>query len=784
MAEPFIMRVFGILLILLLLPFIAFPEENREGSGKTEGIRQIDSLLELARSCRDSNLVLALQAAGEAGEIASQVKDIQCQVRALTLLSSLYLAKKEYLKSVDYLFKIVDIYETAHDVNNLIMAYTKISQFFLGIKDDELAKKYVEIASGLAPRTSDTRIHGQIFLTFAQYYLFLKNDSLAVRSLYLALCSVEKAKDTLTVGVAYKYLGDAFVHAKRYSDGVYAYRMAVNIYSQLNNYSELAIIYTRIAHIYQEIEDNSKNLAYNLKALRLREKTGQLSLVASSFQNVGEAYWLLGRKDSANYYLMKSLKLAKQLNNSYFLEAIYFQLSIFANAEKRYKDALGYYQSCMENRIKLNQQQSKSDIILLEANRSIRASEAQNDLMRQENLYQELQFNKRRIQTFFIELVFILLLLLLLFFDTLVRSNRRRKNELKGLNDRLKQEIFERIEAEGRLNRSEELHRFLAENTVDVISLLDAGMHRVYISPSCEKFYGYTQQEILAMDSPLDLLNPTYRVAVNQRLLEMYRTKKPTRYIYKARRKDGVDFWAEANINPILDEDTNEVRDLITVVRDISERMKHEEELAENARQKEYLLREIHNRVKNNFTILTSLMNMQRDQTADTELNRSITDLQLRVRTMSLVHEQLYKNQEISSIPFDNYLQHLALIISSSFDNERITVETDIRPCQIAIEMALPMGLIINELITNVYKYAFPCNNSGILSIKLLPEEEGKYSVTIRDNGIGLPEDFAKRTTQSMGTQIVQILIQQVEAQLDITNEGGACFRILFSPNQ
>jgi len=226
------------------------------------------------------------------------------------------------------------------------------------------------------------------------------------------------------------------------------------------------------------------------------------------------------------------------------------------------------------------------------------------------------------------------------------------------------------------------------------------------------------------------------------------------------------------------------VKDLITVVRDISERKHHEEEIAENARQKEFLLREIHNRVKNNFSILTSLMDMHRVHAGDSDLNYALSDLQLRVRTMSLVHEQLYQTQEISTIPFDNYLQNLTAIISNSFNNNRITLLTDIRPCQLPIEMALPMGLIINELITNVYKYAFPGDCTGNLWVSLLPEDREKYCICIRDNGIGLPGDFTVRTTHSTGTQIVRILIQQIEATLEIASNGGACFRILFSPGQ
>jgi two-component sensor histidine kinase len=286
------------------------------------------------------------------------------------------------------------------------------------------------------------------------------------------------------------------------------------------------------------------------------------------------------------------------------------------------------------------------------------------------------------------------------------------------------------------------------------------------------------------MNSPLDLVDPAFHITVNQRFIEMFRVKKSICYTYKVLRGNGTTFWAEANINPIINPATREVINLITVVRDVSERMKHEEELSENSRQKEYLLHEIHNRVKNNFAILISLMNMQRDQSADPELSSSLNDLQLRVRTMSLVHEQLYQSQEISQIPFNNYLHHLAIIISSSFKNSRIRLQTEISPCNVAIEIALPLGLIINELITNAYKYAFPGEMSGTIWVKLLPDTTDKYCIVICDDGIGLPQDFTMNTTNSMGSQIVGILVEQIEATLEVTSDRGACFRIIFSTAQ
>jgi len=778
------MKILGIFLILVFFPSLIFSAEFGEGKAKTDSYLKADSLNHLAEISMENNPELSRISASEALFLSNKIKYIKGQIDALASLSIYYLAKEDYVKTLELYFKIIDIADHGNDIENLVTGYTRITQFFLLIKDYDLAEKYHVILTRVARKSPDPIIHAQVFLNHAKYYLAKGEYDHAIQDLYLCIPNYQKAHDLGCEAGVYKFLGDAFVQKKMYSLAEYNYRSAMSILTQIQNPTELAVIYTRIAHIYQVLNKNKLNLKFNLSAMRIREKTGHSKLISSSYLNVGEAYWLLGRKDSARFYMGKSLQLAEHVNSTFQLEAIYSQLYNFAKNEQRYDDALKYFTASTKCRTKMNHDRNRSEILILEANRTIRASELQNDLLNQEILIQGLQIRNRRIQIFLFEVALLVMLSLTLFVDTLARKNRKRKNELKELNARLKKEINIRIEAEGRLNRSEELHRFLAENTVDVISLMDANMHRLFISPSCEKFYGYNTREILRMRSPLELIEPSFHITVNQHLVEMLRAKKSTRYVYKVRKNDGSTFWAEANINPILNPATNEVKNIITVVRDISERKKHEEELSENSRQKEYLLKEIHNRVKNNFAILVSLMNMQRDQSANPELSSSLTDLQLRVRTMSLVHEQLYQTQEISTIPFDNYLHHLALIISSSFNNSRIRIQTDIHPCTVAIEMALPLGLIINELITNAYKYAFPGERCGIIWIRLLPENEEKFCISICDDGIGLPSDFTMNAIQSMGSQIVRILVQQIEANLEVTSNGGACFRILFSTTQ
>lgn len=746
--------------------------------------KKIDSLNRMPDYLLDRNPEVFKKYADSALAMSLRINYTKGQIDALNSLSGYYLNREDYVKTFQLYFRIIDIYDHLNDFENLVKSYARMTQLFLLIKDYDLEEKYLAIMARTAKKSSNPVSCGLVFISQAKYYLDKGAYDLAIRNFHLSLPYFQKSKDLSYEGSVYKFLGDAYVQKKMYRHAEYNYLVAVSLFTRVRNMLEVAALYTRIAHIHQVLDRKKLNLEFNLSAMRIRQQTSHFKLIASSYLNVGEAYWLLGNKDSARFYLRKSLQQAEQINNTFLLEVLNKQLSEYAIEEKRYADGLKYFIAYTEYKTKKNQDRNRSEILILEANRAIMANETQNDLVNQGILFQNLQIRNRRIQIFLFEAAFIILLLLIFFIDSLSRKNHKRKNELQELNTRLIQEIDIRIEAEGRLNRSITLNKFLAENTVDVISLLDAALHRIYISPSCERFYGYTTAEILSMQRPVDLIEPSFHAAVNQRLLDLFQSKSSTRFIYKVLRKDRSTFWAEANINPIIDPVSGEVKNLITVVRDVSERMKHDEELSENSRQKEYLLREIHNRVKNNFAILISLMNMQLDQSADPELSSSLTDLQLRVRTMSLVHEQLYKTKEISTIPFHNYLYHLTQIISSSYNNSRVRLNTDIQPCTVALEMALPLGLIINELITNAYKYAFPGDRTGTIWIRLLPEQTHSYCISICDDGVGLPPEFTMNTTQSMGSQIIRILVEQIEATLEVSGNGGACFRILFSSSQ
>ena len=237
--------------------------------------------------------------------MSNKIKYTKGQLDALSSLSFYYLAKEEYVKTLELYFKIIDINETNHDIENLVISYSRVTRFFLLIKDYDLAQKYLGMMTRVAQKTKDPTTHGQVFFNHAMCSMAKEEYDVAISNFYLCIPYFQKAHNLNSEGALYKSLGDAFVQKQMYSQAEYNYRMAIAIHSQISEHAEIAVLYTRIAHIYQVRNNIKLSLKYNLLALRIREKIGNPFFISSSCLNVGEAYWFLNKKDSCSFYLQK-----------------------------------------------------------------------------------------------------------------------------------------------------------------------------------------------------------------------------------------------------------------------------------------------------------------------------------------------------------------------------------------------------------------------------------------------------------------------------------------------
>lgn len=218
----------------------------------------------------------------------------------------------------------------------------------------------------------------------------------------------------------------------------------------------------------------------------------------------------------------------------------------------------------------------------------------------------------------------------------------------------------------------------------------------------------------------------------------------------------------------------------IITASDITKIIETKKELESSLKEKELLLAEIHHRVKNNMQIISSIMRLQSNSIDNETAQNIILDSQNRIRTMAMVHETLYSSENFSSINISNYLSNLIQGIRGSYhQSDLITFEVFAEEIELEIDTAIPVGLIINELVTNSIKHAFPDGKSGKIEIKF-KKINSHYSLMVRDDGVGLPEDMEFDKSPNLGIKIINALTDQLDGDIKVTRNHGTCVLITF----
>ncbi|MBK7130988.1 MAG: PAS domain S-box protein [Crocinitomicaceae bacterium] len=221
--------------------------------------------------------------------------------------------------------------------------------------------------------------------------------------------------------------------------------------------------------------------------------------------------------------------------------------------------------------------------------------------------------------------------------------------------------------------------------------------------------------------------------------------------------------------------------EVIVLARNITDTIEYEAKLEESVREKEILLKEVHHRVKNNLQVINSILNLQSSYVQDERTLEIINESQNRIRSMSYIHESLYQTKDFSSINFSDYIKNLVqnLVHSYQLFTDKISLEFDLQQVKLALDQAIPCGLILNELVSNSLKYAYPASQKGkiIIGVK---ENEGKLQLSVEDFGVGLPENFDIENSDSLGLSLVFTLVDQLDGQLSLKTHGGTKFYITF----
>ncbi len=341
------------------------------------------------------------------------------------------------------------------------------------------------------------------------------------------------------------------------------------------------------------------------------------------------------------------------------------------------------------------------------------------------------------------------------------------------------QDITAQKNAQLELSAKEERFRMLIEKSADGIILMNKRGVIEYASPAATTIIGFTPEELVgtsvfAMLHPAEAKRNAFKFG--RLALEFERSDY---LLGRFKRKNGDWVHIEGMVTNLLQNPN--VNAFVANFRNVTERIIGEERLRRSLQEKEILLKEVHHRVKNNMQVISSLLNLQANAVKDRSSAAMLRESQHRVKSMALVHEILYQSRDIASVNFSKYVKQLVASLQQSYGarGADVTIVVQVAAVSFDIDKAIPCGLIINELVSNAVKYAFP-KRKGTITVSLTKNRRRAFVLTVKDDGIGFARTGVPRSAASLGLNLVQALTDQLKGTLEITNKRGSTIVITF----
>jgi len=348
-----------------------------------------------------------------------------------------------------------------------------------------------------------------------------------------------------------------------------------------------------------------------------------------------------------------------------------------------------------------------------------------------------------------------------------------------------KQSVISLLDITDRKQAEEELAKLasIAKYSSELVNLASMDGKMIFLNEAGGKMLGIEPDEVEQINI-MEVIPDHFKEMVQTELLPILMQGKTWEGELQYRNiKTGKLTNVYARTFPIMDPNTGEPQFLSNVSEDITARKQAEKKIKASLKEKEVLLKEIHHRVKNNMQIIVSLLRLQSYTAKDKKLEDMFKVAQNRIRSMALIHEKLYQSKDFASIDFAHYIQSLTTHLMQTYqiDPKQITLKTDVKDVHLDINQGVPVGLLLNELVSNALKHAFPKGKKGEIIVKFHADKKGKKTLIVKDNGIGHPDKVDISKPETLGMQLIKDLTRQIGGKLALVNKDGTTIKITFS---
>lgn len=330
------------------------------------------------------------------------------------------------------------------------------------------------------------------------------------------------------------------------------------------------------------------------------------------------------------------------------------------------------------------------------------------------------------------------------------------------------------------LEESEEKYRVLVNNSFDIIYKVNSDRIITFASPSWTVILGHDVSEVIGK-LYTDFVHPDDAKACEESIRKILSSSERQSDVeYRVRHIDGSWRFHASSAVPVIDE-SGKFTSFVGIAKDITDRKNAEMEVKKLLSEKELLLKEVHHRIKNNMGTISGLLYLQKDTVKNEEASNALRDARSRVQSMMVIYDKLYRSDDFRSISANDYLSNLVKEVSSTFAGGLdVGIEMNIEDLILDSDVLFPVGIIVNELLSNAYKYAFTVKKSGTIRILFARKSDRLIEIVFHDNGTGLPDDVLSGKSAGFGMNLVKLLIKQINGNLQIARNYGTEYIISF----
>jgi two-component sensor histidine kinase/tetratricopeptide (TPR) repeat protein len=655
------------------------------------------------------------------------------------------IAKEYNLQALESYYELQDTTSIAVASSSMGIVHARMGELAEALQYFQLALDYYTLKSheeGMAQSFNNIAgIHYQTSSWDEALELYIKSHDIYVSRNHLHRVAATK----MNIGLIFKHKGE-FEKSMEHLQNSLQIRQEISdragIVESLNNIGELLTIR----------KDHTEARKYYHQAYEIASQIGDNRIISNSLINLGKEFYLLGNTYQAIAHTLRGLEVSREFGIKFSEQAAIKQLSDYYAAAGDYKKALEYAHAHYNISQEILDEQKVKQINQLTIEFKAREKQQRIDFLEKEGEVNQIRLRQSRTMILVLALLFLIALVLTVF--SLVLFRQRNKIIM--------------------LQKESEASRLIKKTNNDLQAILKTHTHGMILFDDELNIMGHNSKALYWMQKfagavpgePVTFSqsnNPLIQAIISETVNQSM--KGYSCEVEKEFDTDDQTFYYKFFSNPVFESDDHLIQSVCLMIEDVTERRMSEKQILADLREKETLIKEIHHRVKNNMQVIISLIRMQSMKFQDPKQINSFHELEQRISAMAYVHEDLYKSENLSDIRFDDYIQRIsANLVSAYGGNIHIKSDVEMQNPYMDIDLAMPCGLVINELITNSLKHAFNGVHSNgsekKISVEFI-EYPLNYEMIIVDNGVGLSKEFNLKQSSQMGLHLVKIIVEE-----------------------